>query len=413
MDNSHRPVFQIRVAPGAKQNRWTVLIRPIMALPHTIVLWFLLIAAEILTVLAWFAILFTGRNPFHEYVTNVLRWLTRVNAYTYLLTDEYPPFSLSGDEGYPITTFLEPGSMSRVKVFFRIILAFPVGLVAAFVAFGTAFVGFFAWIITLIRGTLPEPIHNAFAASIRFQTRVSAYGWLVQDPYPRGLFGDQDNNSPVEQAESPSPTTDVAQNAVEVVGEQTAVTASELSVEPARLTPGFSFPPMSPIQVTDSPIATWGLVVTKPGRRVLLVELIVGTIGYIGVVVLYVVLIASGITSLTQGLAWTSSYSSDIVNLNGAAIRTAGVLSSASPNWSVIATECSGVTALVGALATVPQYPVAGPNKHLLEGVGLIDAAAKDCTTTVVPAQESNALPNLTKVFDNGISQLRTFLNQI
>jgi hypothetical protein len=81
--------------PG-ERNRVTVFFRIFMIIPHLIVLFFLEIAALILTVIAWFAILFTGRFPagVYGFVAGVLAWRTRVYGYGVLLTDEYPPFSL-------------------------------------------------------------------------------------------------------------------------------------------------------------------------------------------------------------------------------------------------------------------------------------------------------------------------------
>jgi hypothetical protein len=69
-----------------------------LAIPHYIVLFFLDIAAVVVVVVAWFAILFTGRYPegMFNFVVGVMRWSLRVTAYAFLLvTDRYPPFSLS------------------------------------------------------------------------------------------------------------------------------------------------------------------------------------------------------------------------------------------------------------------------------------------------------------------------------
>jgi uncharacterized membrane protein len=67
-----------------------------LVIPHIIVLAFLFIGAFFAVVIAWFAILFTGRYPraLYDFATGALRWTTRVEAYLLLLTDEYPPFSL-------------------------------------------------------------------------------------------------------------------------------------------------------------------------------------------------------------------------------------------------------------------------------------------------------------------------------
>jgi hypothetical protein len=78
-------------------NRWLPLVKWILAIPHYVVLVFLMIGAIVAIVIAWFAILITGRypRPLFDYVVGVGRWSLRVNAYALLLvTDRYPPFSL-------------------------------------------------------------------------------------------------------------------------------------------------------------------------------------------------------------------------------------------------------------------------------------------------------------------------------
>jgi len=86
--------------PDAKQglNRWLPLVKWFLAIPHYIVLVFLGLAAIVCVILAWFAILFTGRYPrgLFDFVVGVGRWTNRVAAYAFVLvTDQYPPFRLS------------------------------------------------------------------------------------------------------------------------------------------------------------------------------------------------------------------------------------------------------------------------------------------------------------------------------
>ena len=78
-------------------NRWLPLVKWFLAIPHYFVLFFLYIGAVFAVLVAWFAILFTGRYPrgLFDYVVGVGRWTLRVLAYaTLLVTDKYPPFSL-------------------------------------------------------------------------------------------------------------------------------------------------------------------------------------------------------------------------------------------------------------------------------------------------------------------------------
>ena len=86
--------------PDAKQglNRWLPLVKWFLAIPHYIVLIFLGLASIVCVIIAWFAILFTGRYPrgLFDFVEGVLRWANRVTAYAFVLvTDQYPPFRLS------------------------------------------------------------------------------------------------------------------------------------------------------------------------------------------------------------------------------------------------------------------------------------------------------------------------------
>ena len=79
-------------------NRWLPLVKWLLAIPHYIVLFFLDIAAVVVVIVAWFAILFTGRYPsgMFRFVEGVIRWHNRVLAYMLLLvTDQYPPFRLA------------------------------------------------------------------------------------------------------------------------------------------------------------------------------------------------------------------------------------------------------------------------------------------------------------------------------
>lgn len=183
----------LAVAGPAGQNRLTVLVRIILAIPHLVVLWALGIAAEVVVVICWFAALFMGRLPdgLAGYLTGYLRWLARVQAYLFLLTDQYPPFEL-GEADYPVQILLRPGPLNRLAVFFRIILAIPAYVVTLLVVFGMeTIVMFVTWLIVLIAGRMPRSLHEAIAAGLRYYMRFTGYLFLVTGSYPWGLFGDQ------------------------------------------------------------------------------------------------------------------------------------------------------------------------------------------------------------------------------
>ena len=81
----------------ADLNRWLLLVKWLLAIPHYIVLFFLGIGVLVAVILSWFSIVFTGRYPreLFNFVEGWLRWTNRVTAYAFILvTDEYPPFRL-------------------------------------------------------------------------------------------------------------------------------------------------------------------------------------------------------------------------------------------------------------------------------------------------------------------------------
>lgn len=94
-DERDKPVrFDVEY-PGT-QGRLAAFFRIFLVIPHIVVLFVLGLIASVITLIAWFAILFTGNFPrgMWEFVLGILRWQTRVNAYFLLLTDRYPPFSM-------------------------------------------------------------------------------------------------------------------------------------------------------------------------------------------------------------------------------------------------------------------------------------------------------------------------------
>jgi hypothetical protein len=171
-------------------SRLTVGFRFILAIPHLIVSYLLSLVANILGIVVWFAALFTARVPdgLHEFMTGITRYTTRVQAYSLLLTDEYPPFAFQ-ERGYPVEVELGSGRLNRAAVFFRLPLLLPAAVVSWLILTGLSLLAFPLWLITLILGRVPRPLFDAVTVAIRYQTSYNAYLNLLTPAYPAGLFG--------------------------------------------------------------------------------------------------------------------------------------------------------------------------------------------------------------------------------
>ena len=112
------------------RNRLTTFFRYIVAIPWLIVASIYGFVAEIVAVIAWFAIVFTGKYPegLYNFNAGYLRMITRVNGFEYLLNDEWPPFGGDDAPDYPVRVGVPPplDQYSRLKTGFRLIVGIPV-----------------------------------------------------------------------------------------------------------------------------------------------------------------------------------------------------------------------------------------------------------------------------------------------
>jgi len=173
------------------------LIKWFLLIPHYVILAFLWIAYIFVAVIAFFAILFTGRFPrsLFDFNVGVLRWTWRVNFYGYnvLGTDRYPPFSLRSED-YPADLKVEyPESLSRGLVLVKWwLLAVPHYLVVGILTggFGASRAGLatllalYGAIARMFGGKYPEDLFKTVVGFNRWALRVAAYAGLMTDQYP-------------------------------------------------------------------------------------------------------------------------------------------------------------------------------------------------------------------------------------
>jgi hypothetical protein len=167
-------------------HRFLPLVKWLLAIPHYLVLVFLAIGGAFVVLISFFAVLITGRYPrgMWDYVTGVSRWAHRVTAYVFLLTDEYPPFSLADDPDYPVRIeFDYPETTERWRVL-QFILAIPYLIVAGILFYVAEVVALIGVFVILFTKNLPEGMFKLILNPMRWQLRGNAYAWWMVNRYP-------------------------------------------------------------------------------------------------------------------------------------------------------------------------------------------------------------------------------------
>lgn len=171
-----------------ERNRLTTFFRLIVAIPWLIVASIYVMAQLVVVILAWFVLIIMGRFPegMYNFVGGILRFTQRVNGFMYLQTDAWPPFGIGQDDSYPIrVNFLPPaGRQSRLKAFFRLILVIPLAVLSYAMSYALMAVAVISWLTIVFRGYQPAAIHNAIAYVMGWNTRATAYMYLMRDEYP-------------------------------------------------------------------------------------------------------------------------------------------------------------------------------------------------------------------------------------
>jgi hypothetical protein len=171
-----------------EQSRAITFFRLILAIPWYIVLQVYLLAAQIVAILAWFAILFTGRYPegLYKFNAGVLRFAGRANAFFFLQTDKWPSFGFEDDVGYPVRVEVDAPlpKYNRWKTAFRLILAFPVYFMALLIPYIAWIASTVAWFHIVFMGRTSGGVHNALTTGLAWQLRTLAYFLLVTETIP-------------------------------------------------------------------------------------------------------------------------------------------------------------------------------------------------------------------------------------
>ena len=267
-----RTPVEVRFGMTQPQRRPTVLFRLVLVVPQALVLVFVSLGAQIVLVLGWFGALALGRlpKPFVRYLVGVVRWGARVQAYSFLLTDRYPPFSLDEDPSYPVDLTAAPGRVRRLAVLVRIVLVLPAYVVTIALVYGMLVASVIAWCTTLVTGRLPDTLFGAFAAVLRYQARFQGYLMMLTSVYPAALLGDVDavriGTTPSESGTvMPPEPTHVSPRPVSADEVPVACAPNPIGIGPASPEPSPPAPaPGWPAGPPDHLAAVWSPVIAPP-----------------------------------------------------------------------------------------------------------------------------------------------------
>ncbi len=178
---------------------WRPLVHWLLAIPHLLIASALQQVGQIVALISWFAIVFTGKLPqsLANFQCLSIRYSARSYSYALWLRESYPPFEFatSGSDPRtdPVIVDLEPKleDRNRLTVGLRLIWMIPAALFAAVIAIAAMVVSFIGFFAVLFTGRWPDGLRNFLVGAGRYFVRFSAYANLLTDDYPPFSLGDQ------------------------------------------------------------------------------------------------------------------------------------------------------------------------------------------------------------------------------
>ena len=170
------------------RNRLTAFFRLILAIPIFIWVALYAIVAEVAVIIAWFAVVITGRFPagVYRFVAGFVEVEVQATAYAVLLTDPYPPFTPGSKPDYPVRMqFAGPlAQYSRLKAFFRGLLAIPILVVRYVAQLLLEITAVAAWVVSIVLGRLPRGLFDPMVLANSYIARSDTYLFLLTETYP-------------------------------------------------------------------------------------------------------------------------------------------------------------------------------------------------------------------------------------
>lgn len=181
----------LRVRYEEKRSRLTTFFRLFMVIPHSILLYFLGIAAFFTLFATWLVVSITGKYPegLYSFQSSIAKMSTNVSAYFSLLTDDFPPFALSGPDvdNYAVQLAIPPRKeqYSRLLAFFRFIVAIPVAIIAYAFQIVWSIGMFAAWFVILVTGKQPKGLQEFTELGYSYVARATPYYMLMTETWPK------------------------------------------------------------------------------------------------------------------------------------------------------------------------------------------------------------------------------------